>query len=378
MPFRDFIGNEHIVAALRRMLGASRVPHALLFSGPRGVGKYTLARMFAQAANCQRLTDDFCGQCDACRRTAALANPQPLIDRGLEERGASPDAATVERVPLVVQGHPDVWLVVPDPVRLRNPVVRPVIRMGQLRAVQRAATFRPAARRRVFILDGADTMRWDYADIFLKVLEEPPESATLVLLAANAEGLSDTIRSRCMQFFFAPLRQEQVEAFLEDRGERKPGERKLAAQLSGGCPGVALTLDLEESARLRKQLLELLHAAYSGRYLREVFAQTEQLAKDKGVAFENLLEVLYSLFNDLLELSHGLGERAVRNPDLLHDLQGFSAKIDFEWVVRAVRQLNGLHSRLRRNINRQLALDALAATLGETQEAGGEARRTRA
>ena len=73
MGFDTFLGNERIVRALRGMLGRGRVPSALLFTGPRGIGKYTLARMFAAAANCQRLTDDFCGECDSCLRMASLA-----------------------------------------------------------------------------------------------------------------------------------------------------------------------------------------------------------------------------------------------------------------------------------------------------------------
>ena len=66
MGFTEFTGNHKIVAALRGALRSGRVPHALLFTGPRGVGKFTLARMFAQAANCERLTDDFCGACATC------------------------------------------------------------------------------------------------------------------------------------------------------------------------------------------------------------------------------------------------------------------------------------------------------------------------
>ena len=143
--------------ALRGMLAADRVPHAMLFASPRGVGKYTLARMFAQAANCERSKDDFCGECDPCQHIGRLAEPGPLIEQGLAQRGESPDAATVERVPLILQTHPDVWTIVPDPIRLRNPVARPVIHMGQLRAVQRAAYFKPTCRRRVFILDRKST-----------------------------------------------------------------------------------------------------------------------------------------------------------------------------------------------------------------------------
>src|SRR5580698_1891642 len=234
MGFDQFLGNERIVAALRGMLRRNRAPSALLFTGPAGIGKYTLARMFAQAANCERLKDDFCGECDSCRRMAPLEDPAPLIKAGLTERGESADAAAVERMPLILEPHPDVWLLVPDPVR------RPMIRVGQLRAVQRAAYFKPQGRRRIFILDGANTMRWNDADLFLKILEEPPESATLILLAPTPDSLLQTIRSRCLQFHLAPVAAEQIEEFLKTRSEKNPAERKLAAQLACGSPGAAL------------------------------------------------------------------------------------------------------------------------------------------
>src|SRR5215831_4418143 len=221
MGFSEFLGNEAMVAALRGALRAERVPHTLLFTGPRGVGKFTLARMFAQAANCERLKDDFCGECETCKRIAALAEPRKLMEQGLAERGESADAATVERIPLIVQAHPDVWALVPDPVRLKNPVVRPMLRIGQLRAVQRAAYFQPVGRRRVFILDGAETMRFDVSNVFLKVLEEPPGSATLILTAPSPYSLLPTIVSRCMQFHFAPLALCEVEEILKAHSGRK-------------------------------------------------------------------------------------------------------------------------------------------------------------
>ncbi len=160
MGFDQFLGNQRIVSALRGMLKRERMPSALLFTGPRGIGKFTLARMFAQAANCERLKDDFCGECDSCQKIARLADTEKLIEQGLTERGEGADAAMVERMPLILQTNPDVWAIVPDPVRRLTPVARPMIRVGQLRAVQKAANFRPQGRRRVFILDGADTMRW--------------------------------------------------------------------------------------------------------------------------------------------------------------------------------------------------------------------------
>jgi DNA polymerase-3 subunit delta' len=363
MGFQEFLGNERVVSALRGMLHRERVPSALLFTGPRGIGKYTLARMFAQAATCERLKDDFCGECASCLRMAPFTDPRPLIEAGLTQRGESADNATVERTPLILETHPDVWLIVPDPVRLRNPVARPMIRVGQLRAVQRAAYFKPQGRRRLFILDGADTMRWNDADLFLKILEEPPESATLILLAPTPDSLLQTIRSRCLQFHFAPVPMEQVDAFLKRRGVGNSSERKLAAQLSCGSPGVALAMDLEESARLRRSVLHLIEQAVAGEKYGEIFAATAQLAKQEKESFENVLDLLYSLFTDLLELSQGSNSNLPRNPDLHREVQILSQKVSLDWVVRATQGLDNLESRLRRNVGRQLGLDALVASL---------------
>ncbi len=365
MPFSEFIGNERIVAALRGMLRSGRLPHSLLFTGPEGIGKYTLARMFAQAVNCERKRDDFCAECAPCVATGRLADPAPLVEQGLAERGANPEAAAVERMPLLLQTHPDVWAVVPDPVRAQNPVARPTLRMGQLRAVQRAAYFRPSARRRAFILDGADTMRQDHANIFLKILEEPPETATLILLAPNPYLLLDTIRSRCLQFFFAPASAEQMEAFLKQRRpELKAAERQLCAQLAEGCPGVAVRLDPEESGRERREILRLVERSTRGREYGEIFAQTAQMAKSEKETFEKRLGVFYSLLNDLLELSHGPRNAVLRNPDLRRELESLSRQANFEWVEKAVHALDEFQGRLRRNVNRQLGLDAVALELG--------------
>ena len=365
MPFSEFLGNARIVAALRGMLGSGRVPHAMLFAGPRGVGKFTLARMFAQAANCEKLPDDFCGECGPCRAIARLQDIPALIEQGLGERGEGADAATVERVPLVLETHADVWAIVPDPVRLKNPVARPILHVGQLRAVQRAAYFKPITRRRVFIIDGAETMRWDHANIFLKILEEPPETATLILLAPNPYFLLPTIRSRCLQFSFSPLSQEQVEEVLRQRDGLSAAERKLAAQLAEGSPGTALAMDVAETAELRKAVLQVLGAIIERRSSAELFKETAGLVKGQKTPIETVLEVFYSLLNDLLELSAGLAGQGVRNPALRKDLSKLSGQVESAWIASAVDALDELWGRLRRNVNKQLGLDAIALSLSE-------------
>jgi DNA polymerase-3 subunit delta' len=363
MGFSAFLGNERIVAALRGALRSQRVPHALLFTGPRGVGKFTLARMFAQAANCERLTDDFCGECDTCKRISLFADPQKLIEQGLAERGESADATTVERVPLILQSHPDVWALVPDPVRLKTPVARPTLRVGQLRAVQRAAYFQPMGRRRVFILDGAETMRWDVANVFLKILEEPPGSATLILTAPSPYSLLPTIVSRCLQFHFAPLPQAEVEKILQEKTDRKPADRRLAAQLAEGSPGLAMEMNVEQAANQRRNALRILDRAARGEGFAQLFADTSALAKDRDSSFGEQIQVFYGLLSDLLELTSGMKHPVLRNAALSRELEALSNIVDSSWVMRAVAGFDDLYAGLRRNLNRQLGLDALAASL---------------
>ncbi len=363
MSFSEFFGNPRIVTALRGMLASGRIPHALLFTGPRGVGKFTLARMFAQAANCLTLRDDFCGECDPCRKIGRLADVRSLIEQGLMQRGERPDSATVERVPLILETHPDVWAIVPDPIRFKDPVARPVLHVGQLRAVQRAAYFKPQGRRRIFLIDGADTMRWDLANIFLKILEEPPESATLILLAPNAYQLLPTIRSRCLQFPFSPLAMDEVEEILHTHTKMKAEERKLAAQYSEGCPGAAMELDLDAVAKLHRDALAILERSVELRGISDLFAATAALAKSQEIAFENVVEVFYSLLTDLLHLSSSSSKKVLRNPTLRSELETLSRKVDVAWINKAVEGFDVLHARMRRNINRSLGLDAVAISL---------------
>src|SRR5216684_8751352 len=158
----------------------------------------------------------------------------------------------------------DVWAMVPDPVRLKNPVARPVLHVGQLRAVQRAAYFKPLTRRRVFIIDGAETMRWDHANIFLKILEEPPGSATLILTAPSPYSLLPTIVSRCLQFHFAPLPASEVEAILKEKSQLSANAARLAALLSEGRPGYALEMDAVKEGERRSNGLKILARAAHG------------------------------------------------------------------------------------------------------------------
>jgi DNA polymerase-3 subunit delta' len=238
-----------------------------------------------------------------------------------------------------------------------------MLRVGQIRAVQRAAYFQPMGRRRVFILDSADTMRWDVANVFLKILEEPPPSATLILIAPSPYSLLPTIVSRCMQFHFAPLPQADVERILKEKTGRKGAEISLAAQLAEGSPGTAMEMDVETTAQRRKDALRILSRAAAGQGFAQLFADTAALAKDREISFDRQLDVFYGLLTDLLELTAKVKSPSLRNKPLARELEALSKTVDVQWVMRAIAGFDELHSGARRNLNKQLGLDALTASL---------------
>lgn len=347
MGFSTFLGNRRVVEVLRRMLRTGRLPHALLFAGPVGLGKFTLARMLALAANCEKLTDDFCGSCESCRLQAPLEDLASLREAAIQSRGR----ANPEEVPLLFQPHPDVCVVVPD---------GQFIRIGQVREVRKAAYLRPyRARRRFFIFDGAEQMRAEAANSMLKVLEEPPETATLVLVSHLPFALLPTIRSRAVPLHFGPLPPEEIEAWLKEQASLKAADRRVVARLADGSIGHASSLNLARSRRVRGELLALLSFTLRPRDFDKFFERTGRLAREEKENFENLLDMLYSLLNDVLGLKTYPSGSRLRNIDFQDELAGLAKQISLGWIRRATGELDQIGKGLRRNLNRQLALEAM-------------------
>src|SRR5215469_2488567 len=211
MPFSDFHGNDDAVRTAREMLARDHFPHAVILSGPQGSGKFTLAQMVAKAMNCLQQPSidglpDFCGVCANCTR---IADADALDDRFAEAVEARENLRDVDKreTRILVQAHPDVTIIPPDPPQM-------LVKVDQVRFIIREIYFRPAeGRHKVYIFSQASFMK-EAANSLLKVLEEPPDFATIFLLTENPSALLPTIRSRCMHLQLSPLATETVENYL--------------------------------------------------------------------------------------------------------------------------------------------------------------------
>jgi DNA polymerase-3 subunit delta' len=322
MGFSDFHGNAETVHRLRDMLARKRFPHAVILSGGRGSGKYTLALMLAQALNClapiepDRLPD-FCGQCANCRRIAQAADLDARFAEAVEAREGMRESDKKE-TRLFVQTHPDVLVIPPDPPQM-------MIKVDQVRRVIETIYYRPSeARERVYIFTDSAFMK-EAANSLLKVLEEPPEFATIFLLSENAGELLPTIRSRSMVFPLAALPVEDVDRYLaEPRPEWKPPQRALVARLCEGALGRARTFDLDAYVAARADALAVLNSALVGGEHTQLFKITEsyRAGAEGREKTEHLLRTLYSLLRDLMFLGSG-APHLVHNTDIQNNLRSW-------------------------------------------------------
>jgi len=362
VSFQNFHGNHETTTRIREMLGRDRLPHAVIISGPEGAGKYKLAQMIAKTLNCleQPISEglpDFCGRCSNCTRIGQADDLEARFGEAVETREAMREADKRE-ARILIQTHPEVIVVPPDPPQM-------LVKVGQVRLVIDSIFYKPVeARRKVVIFTESSFMK-EAANSLLKVLEEPPEYATLILLTTNPGELLPTIRSRCVTFTLGALPVGELdEALSTSRKDLKPAQRELVARLANGAMGRALSFKLEEYIEARASALTMLRSAITGNDHTDLFKITETYragaeGRDKT---DQLLRTLYALLEDLLMLKSGTPE-LVRNTDIRGELGRLSQSVDFDWILTASQRLAEVERGMRRNLLRSLSLDAFATSL---------------
>jgi DNA polymerase-3 subunit gamma/tau len=206
--FSDLVGQQHVTETLANAIKKNRVAHSYIFSGARGVGKTTAARILAKALNCVKgPTPEPCGECDACREIAA-GNSLDVIEI---------DAASNRGI-------------------------------DQIRELRDMVRYAPAAARtKVVILDEAHMLTSEASNALLKTLEEPPERVIFVMATTQPEDLVDTIRSRSQHFHFRALTFNEITDRLKYIAEKEnlqieDGALSVIARMAEGSMRDALSL----------------------------------------------------------------------------------------------------------------------------------------
>ncbi len=363
MGFQDFLGNTTTVTHLREAIRAERFPRSLILAGPKGAGKYTLALMLAKAVNCLQPTQsdglpDFCGVCRNCTRIADSANLDDLVAEAVAARDDLRETDKKD-TRILIQTHPDVLIVPPDPPQL-------LIKLGQVRQVIHVAYYRPPVEsKRSFSIFTSSAFMKEAANSLLKVLEEPPDHTSLILLTENPQELLPTIRSRAVVHRLGAIPSADLESLLAQRRPAlNPKDRALAARLAEGAVGRALTIDLAVYLASRQDALILLRTALRDPDYSQLFHATEsyRAGADGQQKTINLLRALGSLVEDLLLIVAGT-PALIRNLDLASELDHLAQGLSIDWIDGAARALAQVEQGMRRNLLRSLSLDSMAVSL---------------
>ena len=258
--FSDLVGQQHVTETLRNAIVNNRVAHAYIFSGARGVGKTTAARILAKALNCVKgPTPEPCGVCDSCKEIAAGTSLDVIEIDAASNRG-----------------------------------------IDQIRELREMVRYAPAASRtKVVILDEAHMLTGEASNALLKTLEEPPDRVVFVMATTEPENLEDTIRSRSQHFHFRALTFAEISKRLEEIAQKE------GLRIEAGAMAVMARM-AEGSLRDALSLLEQARA-YCGDMIPD-----EQVRALLGVAPEDALEEL------VRAIAEGSADRAL---GLVHSFQ---------------------------------------------------------
>jgi DNA polymerase III subunit gamma/tau len=260
--FRQIVGQQHVTQTLANAINSNRVAHAYIFSGVRGVGKTTTARILAKALNCVKgPTAEPDGTCDSCREISAGSSLDVLEIDAASNRG-----------------------------------------IDQIRELREMVRYAPASSRyKVVILDEAHQLTDEASNALLKTLEEPPERVVFILATTRAEDLAETIKSRAQLFQFRALSFKEISEEIE----RIAREENLSIE-----PGAVAVLARAAEGSLRDGLSLLEQAiSYGGDAITD--AQVRELL---GVVAESVIDNLVdAISQQSAEMALGLVHRLIND-----------------------------------------------------------------
>jgi len=314
------IGQDRLLSLLKQNLKERNIAHAYLLTGPRHIGKGTLAVNIAQAVNCDA-SEPPCGQCHSCFRIAQ-------------------------------EKHADVIF-----THLNSSVE---ISIDTIRELQHLANLPPyEGKYKVFIINDAEYLSIEAANCLLKILEEPPPTVIWLLLASEENRLLPTVISRCQRLEFKLLPMKQIKGILVDQYDIASNKANLLARLSHGCLGWAISAVKDDNLLPQRtqninKFVSLLTAN-----LEQRFGCAQEWAIQFNRQRRSMIETIEDWINwwrDLM-LIRGSCEEFITNLDYKASLEQQASNLTMREINGFIADLCLLKEQLSKNINVRLLLE---------------------
>jgi len=303
---------------LKQRVKEHRLPHAMLFCGIEGLGKYNIAIEFARALLCEQPDEEFiaCGKCRSCTQF---------------------DAST----------HPDFLLLAPEEAgkAIKVDHIRSLIQQFELASHH--------GGYRVAIINPADAMNLSAANSLLKSLEEPPGNTLIILVSATPSSLPTTILSRCQRITFTAPGFDMALSWLNKHHAEYAGKEQALLAMASGAPLKAISTADSEEIGLRDEIFEAFISIAQGS--QSALTNTNHWLKS-GVATP--IKWVYSWVSDLIKLKCQLGQ-AIINHDKQDDLQKIAQQVELTRLYKYLDKLLDTLKKQRAPLNAQMILDEL-------------------
>ncbi|MBN2008931.1 DNA polymerase III subunit delta' [candidate division KSB1 bacterium] len=344
MAFDNIVGQTKIKEILSRSLAKQRVPHALLFHGPEGVGKEAMALEMAKALVCQQDKAGYCNTCPDCQRIGQLTHPDVYYIYPAMSTTTDKEHAEVKQS------------IVQNPYLRLNPWASPTISIDRIREIKRTSAMTSFENKgRVVIIAEAQKMTVEATNSLLKILEEPPDNMTIILTSSQPALLLPTIISRCQNVRFSPLNWDEIEQAIRAKQEVSVERSNLVAKLSSGSLRRAFELLDEALDERRERTIEILRTVIRGDMERLLLVE-ELVAKEEKKTIQEYLEIMLVWFRDVMIFSEGGDESMLVNLDKRDTLERFSQSFESFDYHAIVGQIEQALERIRRYVYINLIL----------------------
>ncbi|WP_313164439.1 DNA polymerase III subunit delta' [Sedimentibacter sp.] len=323
MHFSHIAGQDEIKKSLINSINNNQISHCYIFEGPKGMGKYDLALVFAQALLCKNKNDIPCNKCQDCLKVNS-------------------------------ENHPDLHVINIEETTIKREDIDELINSIYKKPYE--------ANKKIYIIKEAQEMTPQAANTFLKTLEEPPKDSVIILLTTNSNLLLTTIVSRCQHIKLKNVSKETIKSHLTDNYNISEEIAELAAFYSKGILNKAINIALgkDNLLKFREEIIKLFDKIINSDS--EIIYDLESYFEEQKDNIDSIIEIMMTWVRDIMFIKNNM-EELIINKDFkqLVKMHGESIKNNSN-IIEYLQQTS---ENLKSNVNYKLAVDNMLLRIQE-------------